>query len=113
MRIEVRPAFDEAVMASELPIRKAAAKMLRLLQSLDLPGLWSHPGLNLEKLHGMIEPVSGEQLYSLRVSGSARAAACLLPSFRRKPESSVFRKLRKGWTPVFTGVTTFCETIMA
>ncbi|OQX18959.1 MAG: hypothetical protein BWK76_05920 [Desulfobulbaceae bacterium A2] len=78
MRIEVRPAFDEAVMASELPIRKAAAKMLQLLQSLDLPGPWSHPGLNLEKLHGMIEPVSGEQLYSLRVSGSARAVACLL-----------------------------------
>jgi len=26
-------------------------------------------------------------------------------SFRRKPESSVFKALRNYWTPVFTGVT--------
>ena len=77
MRIEVRPAFDEAVMAAELPVRKAAAKMLQLLHSLDLPQLWSHPGLSFEKLHGMIEPASGEQLYSLRLGSSARAIACL------------------------------------
>ncbi len=78
MRIEIRPAFDEAVMAAELPIRKAAAKMLMLLQSLDLPQLWNHPGLNFEKLHGMIEPVTGQQLYSIRITGSARAITCLL-----------------------------------
>lgn len=78
MRIEIRPAFDDAVMAAELPIRKAAAKMLLLLQQLDLIQLWSHPGLNFEKLHGMIEPSTGQQLYSLRVSGSARAITCLL-----------------------------------
>ena len=78
MRIEIRPAFNDAVMASELPIRKAAAKMLTLLQQLDLPQLWTHPGLNFEKLHGMMEPLSGEQLYSLRVTGSTRAVTCLL-----------------------------------
>ncbi len=78
MKIEIRPAFDEAVMAAELPVRKAAAKMLRLLQTLDLPELWKHPGLNFEKLHGMVEPATGQQLYSLRVTGSARAVACLL-----------------------------------
>ena len=78
MNIEIRPAFDEAVMAAELPIRKAAAKMLLLLQSLDLPQLWSHPGLNFEKLHGMIEPMTGQQLYSIRVTGSSRAITCLL-----------------------------------
>jgi hypothetical protein len=78
MRIEIRPAFDEAVMAAELPVRKAAAKMLQLLESLDLPQLWKHPGLNFEKLHGMIEPIAGEQLYSLRVTGSVRAITCLL-----------------------------------
>jgi hypothetical protein len=78
VKIEVRPAFDEAVMAAELPIRKAAAKMLQTLQALDLPQLWTHPGLNFEKLHGMIEPTSGQQLYSLRVTGSSRAIACLL-----------------------------------
>ena len=78
MRVEIRPAFDEAVMAAELPIRKAAAKMLLLLESLDLVQVSKYPGLNFEKLHGMIEPVTGEQLYSLRVTGSARAITCLL-----------------------------------
>lgn len=78
MRIEIRPAFDAAVMAAELPVRKAAAKMLQTLQALDLPQLWSHPGLNFEKLHGMIEPTTGLQLYSLRVTGSARAVTCLI-----------------------------------
>lgn len=65
-------------MAAEVPVRKAAAKMLVLLQSLDLPDLWKHPGLNFEKLHGIIEPTTGRQLYSLRVTGSSRAIACLL-----------------------------------
>lgn len=64
-------------MAAELPVRKAAAKMLQLLCSLDLPQLWSHPGLNFEKLHGLIEPASGEQLYSLRLGSAARVIACL------------------------------------
>ena len=37
MRIEIRPAFDEAVRAAEKPVRLAAAKMLVLLQSIELP----------------------------------------------------------------------------
>jgi hypothetical protein len=78
MKVEIRPAFDETVMAAELPVRKAAAKMLQLLLSLDLVQLWQYTGLNFEKLHGMIEPISGEQLYSIRVTGSARAVTCLL-----------------------------------
>jgi len=65
-------------MAAEFPVRKAAAKILQLLQSLDLPQLWTHPGLNFEKLHGMVEPTTGQQLYSLRVTGSVRAITCLL-----------------------------------
>jgi hypothetical protein len=78
VRVEIRPAFDEAVMAAELQERKAAAKLLILLQQLELPQLWSHPGLNFEKLYGMIEPLSGEQLYSLRVTRGTRAIVCLL-----------------------------------
>lgn len=78
MRIEIRPAFGEAVMAAELPVRRAAAKMLVLLQSMKLDDLWSHHGLHFEKLHGMIEPGTGHQLYSLRVTGNARAISCLL-----------------------------------
>jgi hypothetical protein len=78
VRIEIRPVFDEAVMSAELPVRKAAAKMLQVLHALDLSQLWTHPGLNFEKLHGMLEPATGQQLYSLRVTGSSRAIACLL-----------------------------------
>ena len=78
VRVEIRPAFDEAVMDAELQERKAAARLILLLQQLELPQLWSHPGLNFEKLHGMIEPLSGEQLYSLRVTRGTRAIACLL-----------------------------------
>lgn len=78
MKVEIRPTFDEAVMRAELPIRKAAAKTLQLLVKLDLAQLWNHPGLNFEKLHGLIEPTTGEQLYALRITGSARAITCLL-----------------------------------
>ena len=65
-------------MSAEPAVRKAAAKMLVLLQALELPDLWKHPGLNFEKLHGLIEPNTGNQLYSLRVTASARAVTCLL-----------------------------------
>ena len=65
-------------MAAEPAVRKAAAKMLVLLQALELPDLWKHPDLNFEKLHGMIEPGTGQQLYYLRITDSARAVTCLL-----------------------------------
>jgi hypothetical protein len=35
----------------------------------------------------------------------------LFPSFRRKPESSLFIALQKAWTPFFNGVTTAVQTI--
>ncbi len=78
MRVEVRPEFDKAVMAAELPVRKAVAKVFQQLRALNLVQLWQYPGLNFEKLHGMIEPISGQQLYSIRVTGSARAVTCLI-----------------------------------
>ena len=79
MRIEIRPRFDEEVMASELPIRKAVAKTVKLLQSMtDISQLWNHQGLNFEKLHGFIDPETGDQLYSIRITQSARALTCLL-----------------------------------
>lgn len=78
MKVEVRPAFDEAVMSAELPVRKAVVKLLVKLQSLDLPHLWADTGLHFEKLVGMIESPSGLQMYSMRVTGSARAVSCLI-----------------------------------
>jgi len=62
VRVEIRPAFDEAVRDAEIPVRKAAAKAIRLLHSLDLQQLWIHPGLNFEKLHGFVEPNTDQQL---------------------------------------------------
>jgi hypothetical protein len=77
VRIEVRPAFDEAVRATERPIRAAAAKTLRLLQEIEYLQLLSHPGLRFEKLNGFIEPETGNQLHSIRISRSALALVCL------------------------------------
>jgi len=79
MRIEVRPKFDEEVMASELPVRKAVAKTVKLLQGFrDVTQLWEHHGLNFEKIHGFTDPETGEQLYSIRITQSARAMTCLV-----------------------------------
>jgi hypothetical protein len=34
-----------------------------------------------------------------------------LGSFRRKPESSIYRRFQHAWTPAFAGVTTFYDAI--
>lgn len=79
MRIEIRPKFDEEVINSEFPIRKAVAKTVKLIQGFtDITQLWKHQGLNFEKIHGFIDPETGEQLYSIRITQSARAMTCLL-----------------------------------
>jgi hypothetical protein len=78
VRVEIRPAFDDAVLDSPLQIRSASAKMVKLLQSFaGISQLRSHHGLNFEKLRGFIEPNTGEQLYSLRVTRGARVVAYL------------------------------------
>ena len=77
MRIEIRPAFDEAVQRAERPIRVAAAKTLRILSEMEYGQVLSHPGLKFEKLHGFVEPETGEQLYSMRITQAARAMVCL------------------------------------
>ena len=38
--------------------------------------------------------------------GVKKFAWLFSPSFRRRPESSIFKPLRTAWTPVFTGETT-------
>jgi len=42
----------------------------------------------------------------LRGEGVKKLEFPLFLSFRRKPESSIFKVLRTFWTPVFTGETT-------
>lgn len=78
MRIEVRPSFDEAVLGAERPVRLAAGKVVQLIESFtDLTQLGTHPGLSFKKLHGLFTLDTEEQLYSLRVTRSVRATACL------------------------------------
>jgi hypothetical protein len=44
---------------------------------------------------------------------SQKVSGFIFSSFRRRPESSDFSRFHKFWTPVFTGETTFCESILS
>jgi hypothetical protein len=78
LRIELRPAFREAVRRADRPLRRAALKTVEQLLALeDLNALHSHHGLRFEKIHGLTDPASGEQLYSLRISRGVRTLVCL------------------------------------
>jgi hypothetical protein len=53
-------------------------------------------------------PANHENRYSplpLAGEGVKKSVRFFFTSFRRKPESSVFKALAIAWTPVFTGVT--------
>jgi hypothetical protein len=78
MKVEIRPAFDRCFRQAEKPLQNAVRKMILQLLEKDVPQLMRHPGLNFEKIHGMLDPLSGRQIYSLRVTGSARAISCLI-----------------------------------
>ena len=57
-------------------------------------------------------PLSGIFLTCrLSLMDAQKAGKHAFLSFRRKPESSFLIELQTHWTPVFTGVTTFYETI--
>jgi hypothetical protein len=43
--------------------------------------------------------------------GRVKSLKCCILSFRRKPESSIFRQLQIIWTPAFSGVTPFWKAI--
>jgi hypothetical protein len=65
--------------------------------------------LNVGLFLGEVEvhsPLRGEKQEGWKVGKAA------FPSFRRKPESSLFTGLQNTWTPVFTGVTTFYEAVI-
>jgi hypothetical protein len=78
VRVEIRPLFDEQVMAAELPIRKAAAKAVETLVAVkSFARLPAHKGLNFEKIHGMTLPETGDPIHSVRISRGARAFSIL------------------------------------
>ena len=78
MNFELRPSFKEEVQAAEKPVRRAVLKTLEQIMGLpDLSRLFAHRGLHFEKIQGMADPESREQIYSLRVTRSVRALAFL------------------------------------
>jgi hypothetical protein len=78
LNFELRPTFKEEVHAAEKPVRRAALKMLEQIMGLpDLSKLFGHRGLHFEKIQGMTDPESREQIYSLRVTRGVRALAFL------------------------------------
>lgn len=58
-------------------MRSAAAKTCTLLGQLSAVELRKHNGLHLEKLTGLIDPESGEPIYSIRVTIAARLLVLL------------------------------------
>lgn len=52
--------------------------MAGLVDRLTFAELVRHQGIHLEKLSGLADPQTGEPLYSLRITLSARATAVLL-----------------------------------
>jgi hypothetical protein len=73
----LRPRAVEDLARLPLEKRKAALKALRILCGLDMVGLCRHAGLNWERLEGLKDKVTGEQLWSFRFGAGARAL-CIL-----------------------------------
>jgi hypothetical protein len=64
-------------------------------------------------LLGVINDSRAQLLQEENFDDLVKSLNSLIPSFRRKPESSIFKEPQVTWTPVFTGVTTFCKPINA
>ena len=61
-----------------MPVRRAVLKTIELLSAIpDISALGAHHGLRFEKIHGFIEPSSGRQIHSIRVTRGVRAMCCL------------------------------------
>ena len=53
-------------------------KTIELLTAIpDISALGAHHGLKFEMIHGFIEPSSGRQIHSIRITRAVRAMCCL------------------------------------
>jgi hypothetical protein len=78
LRVELRPSFKEEVRNAAVPVRRAVLKTIELLSTIpDVSTLGAHHGLRFEKIHGFIEPSSGRQVHSIRITRGVRAMCCL------------------------------------
>ena len=53
----------------------ALKKVIAQLEQLPFPELARRKGIHLEKLTGLVDPLTGNALYSIRITLSARAVA--------------------------------------
>lgn len=73
MAVHLTESAKADLVAMQVPQKRAALKAVAIIRSLDRVGLQSHPGLNFEKLSGLVEPNTGQQLWSFRFGKGARA----------------------------------------
>lgn len=75
MQFRITPQFFAQALEQEKP---ALRKMVGLVDRLTFAELVRHKGVHWEKLSGLADPQTGEPLYSLRITLSARATAVLI-----------------------------------
>ena len=77
MAVHLTEGAKADLVAMQSPQKRAALKAVATIRSLDRMGLQAHPGLNFEKLGGLVEPNTGKQLWSFRFGMGARAICTL------------------------------------
>lgn len=59
-------------LAAEAPIRKALAKLIRVIERLDEQELRAHKGIHRHRIQNQSDPTSGLPLESMELTRSAR-----------------------------------------
>ena len=77
MNCRITTEFFRQALVQEKPIRTALRKIIVQLEQLPFMELAKHKGIHLEKLSGLADPQSGNPLYSIRVTLSARVVAVM------------------------------------
>lgn len=75
MNCRITSEFFRQALEQEKQIRTALRKLITQLEALPFIELTKHKGIHLEKLSGFDDPSTGNALYSIRITLSARAVA--------------------------------------
>jgi len=77
MRLSFTQQFILSAIASESPIRKSLAKLIKVTGQLGEQELRAHKGIHLHRIQNQFDPESGLQLESMEVTSAARVK-CLV-----------------------------------
>ena len=72
MDLEIQPSLIADALLTEAQVRKALAKLIRVIERLGEQGLRSHKGIHLHRIQNQSDPVSGLPLESMELTRSAR-----------------------------------------